>query len=590
MFKPVSGVLALSICMLGINGVWANTLTINSSVDSVAAGDGFCTLREAVDNASTNSDTTSGDCAAGLGADRVVFGLSGTFTLSSPLVFTASEPLMLDGAAQHVTLSGNNAVQLIRVSPSALLTVNNLTLANGFVGGGGFGGSNGGGAIFNNDGNVTILNSTFTANSSAGNGGAIYNVDNSATVGGLMEIFNSTFHGNTAFSGGALANGSTGIMTLVHSTVVSNSSVTPLCPPGQFCSTVISQGGGAANTSLGTLTLINSMVAGNTNVIKSTVSDLVSASDLTGFGLRGNNNLIGTADGIAGGLANGVNGNVIGVDVNTLVSTVLADNGGPTQTLALLPASAALDSASSANCLAADQRGVTRPQGSACDIGAFETAVTADLAVSQSASPNPVLERDAVTWMIEGRNNGSANATNVRLTDTLPVAGLTSISATSSQGVCTVASNVVTCNLGALSNAATASVTVRAVTTVKGTINNNVTIAGDQQDNLPANNTNTLTTAVQALLCNGLKPTKIGTPGNDSITGTKNKDIIHGLGGNDTILGGDSNDVICGGEGQDTLKGQNGSDTIDGGTGIDSCDGGSGTDIGNNCEVKTAIP
>jgi hypothetical protein len=52
----------------------------------------------------------------------------------------------------------------------------------------------------------------------------------------------------------------------------------------------------------------------------------------------------------------------------------LADNGGPTQTQALEPGSPAIDhGGTSANgCPPTDQRGVTRPQGPACDIGAFE--------------------------------------------------------------------------------------------------------------------------------------------------------------------------------------------------------------------------
>jgi hypothetical protein len=57
----------------------------------------------------------------------------------------------------------------------------------------------------------------------------------------------------------------------------------------------------------------------------------------------------------------------------------LADNGGPTQTHALLPGSVAIDVIPPAACLDADgepltedQRGVARPQGPACDVGAFE--------------------------------------------------------------------------------------------------------------------------------------------------------------------------------------------------------------------------
>ena len=48
----------------------------------------------------------------------------------------------------------------------------------------------------------------------------------------------------------------------------------------------------------------------------------------------------------------------------------LQDNGGPTPTHALLLGSPAIDASSA--CPATDQRGVTRPQGAGCDIGAFE--------------------------------------------------------------------------------------------------------------------------------------------------------------------------------------------------------------------------
>ena len=49
-----------------------------------------------------------------------------------------------------------------------------------------------------------------------------------------------------------------------------------------------------------------------------------------------------------------------------------ANNGGSTQTMALLPDSPLIDAGSDANCPATDQRGIARPQGTHCDIGAYE--------------------------------------------------------------------------------------------------------------------------------------------------------------------------------------------------------------------------
>jgi hypothetical protein len=56
----------------------------------------------------------------------------------------------------------------------------------------------------------------------------------------------------------------------------------------------------------------------------------------------------------------------------------LQDNGGPTQTEALMPGSSAIDAVGNEACPppTTDQRGVTRPQGPRCDVGAFEVVQT----------------------------------------------------------------------------------------------------------------------------------------------------------------------------------------------------------------------
>ena len=70
----------------------------------------------------------------------------------------------------------------------------------------------------------------------------------------------------------------------------------------------------------------------------------------------------------------------------------LADYGGPTLTHALAPGSPAIDAADADQCEATDQRGVSRPQGEGCDIGAFETTST--------AQPIPVLGTAALVGLI----------------------------------------------------------------------------------------------------------------------------------------------------------------------------------------------
>ncbi len=81
------------------------------------------------------------------------------------------------------------------------------------------------------------------------------------------------------------------------------------------------------------------------------------------------NNLIGT--GGSGGLVNGDNGNLVGVADPGLAP--LGDNGGSTQTIALLPGSPAIDAGSATWSSATDQRSISRPQSPAPDIGAFES-------------------------------------------------------------------------------------------------------------------------------------------------------------------------------------------------------------------------
>jgi uncharacterized repeat protein (TIGR01451 family) len=255
-----------------------------------------------------------------------------------------------------------------------------------------------------------------------------------------------------------------------------------------------------------------------------------------------------------------------------------------------------------------DQRAVTRPQGAHCDIGSFEVVLAPppNLAVSKSDSPDPVAVTDHLTYTVTVNNAGQGDASVVTLTDTLP-SSVDFVSVTPANS-CTEAGGVVTCDLGTLASGGNATVTIVVKPTATGTIANTVTVTSTETDDNPDNNTDSEETTVNELLCNGLVPTIVGTPGPETITGTSGPDVIHGLGGNDIISGGNANDVSCSGEGNDTLNGNNGNDqlfgengtdtlngnngadALDGGTGSDTCNGGVGTDTGVNCETVTSIP
>ncbi|RZV47615.1 MAG: hypothetical protein EX269_04380 [Acidimicrobiales bacterium] len=80
-------------------------------------------------------------------------------------------------------------------------------------------------------------------------------------------------------------------------------------------------------------------------------------------------------------------------------------------------------------------------------------------------------------------------------------------------------------------------------------------------------------------LCLDLRPTIVGTDGDDTLFGTPGPDVIWGGDGDDTIFGGGGADTICGGGGADTIRGEGGVDHIDGGPQFDRIWGGTGGDI-----------
>jgi Bacterial Ig-like domain (group 3) len=227
---------------------------------------------------------------------------------------------------------------------------------------------------------LTITNSTISGNSTNGSnsiGGGIVNSTGSGTA--TLTITNSTMSGNSANGGGNFgggiynsAGGGTATVTITNSTMSGNSAS--------------SAGGGIYIAGSGTVTvkLSNTIVAGNTRS-GPTPDDIQGTVDPSS-----SFNVIGT--GGAGGLTNGVNNNQVGV-ANALLAP-LANYGGPTQTLALLPGSPALNAGSNTLAnnagLTTDQRGAgfNRIVNGTVDIGAFESrgfTVSATSGTPQSA-------------------------------------------------------------------------------------------------------------------------------------------------------------------------------------------------------------
>ena len=198
-------------------------------------------------------------------------------------------------------------------------------------------GLNGGGGIYNFESTAILTNSTVAYNwASDTDGGGIWN-------GMTLALANVTLSGNTAQArgGGLFINfGSTA--TLTHTTVALNEAV-------------LGTGGGLYQKEQTAVTLRNSIVSDNTGENCAGLGTATSA----GYNLDsdGTCQLAGTGD-----LA----------PADPLLGP-LQDNGGPTATHALLIGSPAANAIPPAHCpLPTDQRGVTRPYGPACDMGAYE--------------------------------------------------------------------------------------------------------------------------------------------------------------------------------------------------------------------------
>jgi uncharacterized repeat protein (TIGR01451 family) len=211
-----------------------------------------------------------------------------------------------------------------------------------------------------------------------------------------------------------------------------------------------------------------------------------------------------------------------------------------------------------------------------------------DLALTNSDTPDPVTAGDNLTYTIKVENPGTLPATQVMVTDDLPE-GIDFVSATG--GLCERSADKVTCDLGQVNAATTATVTIVVKTKKSGTLSNTASVASPE-DIVLANNSDTATTTVNKVPPKPKKPkrpkrgrpscaapTITGTAGNDVITGTRRGDVIVTFGGNDQVFAGGGADLICSGSGADLVAGQDGGDTVIGGGGPDRLIGGKGGDV-----------
>jgi len=324
----------------------------------------------------TTVDQSLGDCSVTCSLrDAVALSVSGdtihipagTYVLTLGEIFFDKSLTIVGNGARSTVLDGNGTSRIFtyfNYDRSQAVELADLSLINGLattipvfdsLGGGALlGGGNltlrrcriagnqaelGGGIFWFASGHTltidqsTIADNLATAQISGTAGGGIF------AFGTYVKLTNSTLSGNTVSAGaGGGIGGADILVDLSNVTVTANQALS----------------GGGLDLGFANWSIVNSIIAENSGGDCNTSSG--GSSD---HSLDSDNSCLLTGPGDLPGVA-------------PLLGP-LANNGGPTDTHALLAGSPALDAGGT--CPATDQRGVTRPQGPACDIGAFEAIV-----------------------------------------------------------------------------------------------------------------------------------------------------------------------------------------------------------------------
>lgn len=365
----------MALVLAGVRPSQAATQTVTNTNDSGAGS-----LRAAIAGASSG--------------DTIVFAstVTGTITLTSGPLFINQNLNITGPGASQLAVSGNNSSQVFTILGT--VSISGLTVEKGSnvvgVGGG----------IFN-QGELTLTTITLSGNSATGgNGGGISNAN-------TVTLINSTVSGNSASQGGGIYNA--GDLTIIDSTVSGNSA-SGLGGGGVFSQNTLTitnstisnnsatggNGGGLYISDGAPLSITNSTVSGNSasaggglSTTYGSTSPLIKSTLLANNGAGGNCGFFQSTatsqgynlsddDSCASAFTQTGDQNNVAAGAG-LSPAGLQNNGGPTRTIALLPTSPAVDAVPVADCtdtnnnpIETDQRGVSRPQGKGCDVGAYE--------------------------------------------------------------------------------------------------------------------------------------------------------------------------------------------------------------------------
>ncbi len=343
------------------------TITDTTFTDNAAiVGGGLYLYYIGNGTATLTGGTFSGNSATGAGGgglylDGATLTVSGT-AFTSDMAGSGSGGA-IDVAAGSLTgtslmLQTNSALSggAIAIADSAHATIssNSNITSNSSTGSG----LSGGGIL--NNGTLTVSDSTIAQNIAVGNGGGIEST-------GTLTLEGSTLADNLAFAGGALDTNA-GTASLTNTTIAGNTA---------------SSGSGGINNTSGDVTTVNTTIAYNVNTAGGGGGIVTSAGSVTLYNTIVDSNTASGGTDVSGTFSPASTNNLIGV-ANADLGT-LGNNGGPTETIALLTGSPAIDGG--ANTIAGvtipstDQRGALRGgqaysvnAGTTVDIGAYEAS------------------------------------------------------------------------------------------------------------------------------------------------------------------------------------------------------------------------
>ena len=353
--------------------------TINDVVDST---DGLISLREAITVYASNGATVTFSSA-----------LHGkTLTLKSELLVEKS--ITIDGGSNNITVSGGNAVRVIKVagSDSATYTIKNLTITKG--------NDTHGSGVYVASGSANIINCTITGNKSSTSGGGVYVAANGALNATNLLIVNNT----SKYGGGLYTYGGTGKSVILTNCTIANNKATK------------SGSGIHFESGNGTVEIRNSIIVlntGSSNVYKKTSSRVVRA-----------NNTLSTFSGWSTGSSN----NLVYASSSPLfysVNYTLAQN------------SQAINKGSNVyvNGISTDLNGKTRIVGEKVDLGAYEFQGEVTPAPTPGPAPTPTPEPDPTPTPTPTKKLSSPTFTKVAKEETALTVNWNMIANTSSYTV-----------------------------------------------------------------------------------------------------------------------------------------------------------